>query len=294
MKKLILIILTLPQLLFAQSYKSIFNQHSSLYYSIFGANDKQSSPISINDKDSIFSGRTWKMMEGSTHVECFGFVSEDTLSGKVWFKSIGFGPNSPDTAIKLVADYSLNLGDSFLYHVKLDYWMGTFHYKDSSSIWLKVDSVFYKNGLKHIRFDTTTGFGIRLYMIEGVGTNFLPSYMSVEPVYIQCCYKSGNLFYLNHYSRVPDKCDVVLSDGIDDIFNSNSKTQKVYPNPSNNFISISNLKNGRVEIINSLGQLILTTSQTENINIENLPSGIYWIRFSDEINIIKNSKFIKQ
>jgi len=294
MKKLILIILTLPQLLFAQSYKSIFNQHSSLYYSILGngAIDNHTGMIGLNGTDYMFSGKTWKMIDGPDCPECSGYISEDTLTGKIWFKSLGQGALDIDTAIKLIADYSLNVGDSFLYHIKLDYWMGTFHYIDSSSNWLKVDSVIYKNGLKHIRFDQARS---SLYMIEGVGTNYLPSYMSTKPVYIQCCYKSGNLFYKNHYSRIPDSCYIpILYGGINDIFNTNSKTQKVYPNPSNNFISISNFKNGKIEIINSLGQLILTTSQTENINIENLPSGIYWIRFTGENTILKTLKFIKQ
>lgn len=55
-----------------------------------------------------------------------------------------------DTAEKLVCDFSLHTGDSFHYYYHRP--IGTkFLDKD---VWIKVDSVFYLNGLKHIRFDT--------------------------------------------------------------------------------------------------------------------------------------------
>ncbi|MFI5221298.1 MAG: T9SS type A sorting domain-containing protein [Bacteroidia bacterium] len=46
-------------------------------------------------------------------------------------------------------------------------------------------------------------------------------------------------------------------------------------------------------LFNSLGQLVLATMQTENINIENLPAGIYRLLFSDEKNVVGSAKLMK-
>lgn len=66
---------------------------------------------------------------------------------------------------------------------------------------------------------------------------------------------------------------------------------KLYPNPAQNYIIISDadnqLENTNMEILNSLGQLILTKTinGNERIDISNLPDGIYFIHLkSRDIN----------
>jgi hypothetical protein len=63
-------------------------------------------------------------------------------------------------------------------------------------------------------------------------------------------------------------------------------TIKVFPNPSNGIfnIQISDPQNGTVSLINTLGQVVLTKkieSETLQLSIQNLPKGIYYVRFKD-------------
>jgi hypothetical protein len=63
---------------------------------------------------------------------------------------------------------------------------------------------------------------------------------------------------------------------------------KVYPNPSNNFITIENkstLLNSTYLIFNSLGQQVLTgklTHTTTTVDIKELPTGLYFLQVGDE------------
>ena len=68
----------------------------------------------------------------------------------------------------------------------------------------------------------------------------------------------------------------------------------IYPNPSNDFISILNTdhENGTIQIYNSMGQLIKKAPVTKGlqINISNLSKAIYFIKLNDNA---KTLKFVK-
>jgi uncharacterized protein (TIGR02145 family) len=67
----------------------------------------------------------------------------------------------------------------------------------------------------------------------------------------------------------------------------------IYPNPTNNTLFISGNETPiAVAIYNVLGKEVLSLKNTNNINIQALPSGVYVIRISDGVGQT-NRKFIK-
>ncbi|MES2565652.1 MAG: T9SS type A sorting domain-containing protein [Bacteroidota bacterium] len=76
---------------------------------------------------------------------------------------------------------------------------------------------------------------------------------------------------------------------------------KVYPNPAQNFITISEtgnqIENSTMEMLNSLGQLILTKTinSNEQIDISTLPDGLYFIHLkSRDINFSSQKLLISR
>lgn len=75
---------------------------------------------------------------------------------------------------------------------------------------------------------------------------------------------------------------------------------KVYPNPGNGLFNIyvsALSENSSVQVINGLGQLILTQRLRENtavLNLTSLPKGIYFIKFREGENTVKAQRVIIQ
>ena len=67
----------------------------------------------------------------------------------------------------------------------------------------------------------------------------------------------------------------------------------IYPNPTSNTLFISGNETPiTVAIFNVLGKEVLSIKNTNNINVQALPSGVYVIRISDGVGQT-NRKFIK-
>ena len=69
----------------------------------------------------------------------------------------------------------------------------------------------------------------------------------------------------------------------------------IFPNPFTNEVTISGV-NGLVEVINTLGQVVLTTtvSETETINTTSLAKGVYFIKVKNaDSKLVKTIKVIK-
>ena len=77
----------------------------------------------------------------------------------------------------------------------------------------------------------------------------------------------------------------------------NLKSLKIFPNPATNSISISLDKSFGVSnticLYNVYGQLVLSTSQKQNIDVANLPTGLYLIRVADKSGRMQTVKFQK-
>lgn len=83
-------------------------------------------------------------------------------------------------------------------------------------------------------------------------------------------------------------------------FNQTTPTWKIQPNPAKNNITLSdtNTFNGKIEILNLLGEIVLSETLFENnnpsINVEQLKNGVYFIRYYDnETKTYSTNKLIK-
>ena len=78
--------------------------------------------------------------------------------------------------------------------------------------------------------------------------------------------------------------------GVDD---QNLMNVSLYPNPTDNTLFISgNATPIAITIYNLLGKEVLSIKNTNNINVQALPSGLYMIRLSDGVRQT-NRKFVK-
>jgi hypothetical protein len=72
---------------------------------------------------------------------------------------------------------------------------------------------------------------------------------------------------------------------------------EIYPNPTNTTLFFKTINNNasQYQITNTLGQVMQKENvQENNIDVSNLPNGIYFIRFTNNKNETWLSKFIKQ
>jgi hypothetical protein len=92
----------------------------------------------------------------------------------------------------------------------------------------------------------------------------------------------------NTSSDVFDNCDLIL-DGSSTEINSIS----IYPNPTNNYLFIEgNINPVAISIYNLLGIEVISTKNTDKVDVSELSKGIYIIKISDGKNLT-NKKFIK-
>lgn len=74
----------------------------------------------------------------------------------------------------------------------------------------------------------------------------------------------------------------------------------IFPNPASNWVKIDSAfpENLEVSISNLTGQQVLKTeifaNETKEVNIQNLPAGIYLFHFSNDKQLLKTFKIIKQ
>ena len=85
---------------------------------------------------------------------------------------------------------------------------------------------------------------------------------------------------------------VIIESNLSIAENTNYKL-KVYPNPVKDKLFISGNKTPiSISIFNVLGKEVISIKNTNNINVQALPSGVYTIRISDGVEQA-NRKFIK-
>jgi len=78
--------------------------------------------------------------------------------------------------------------------------------------------------------------------------------------------------------------------GIDEI----SAETKVYPNPMNNILHIESNNVQDVAIFNAVGQQVLFVENTNEINVEDLSEGLYFVRISDKNGNSMVKKIVKR
>lgn len=247
--------------------------------------------------DTVINNKNYKVVDD--YKFCFGcpsplysskvlFLREDTTIGKAW-------QITPYDTIneKLIMDLSLTLTDSFEVFTNQFY---------------DVDSVYVKNGKKHIRLVGplyTIFYDEKYTMIEGVGTNIgvgLEFFYGGpgNSLYLLCSYKNDTTEYQNTHPMYSSYCFLLTNTGIND--NDNKLNINVFPNPSINELTIEYIgkisNNLKIELYNTNGKLEFTKefnqlSQTI-INTQHFPAGSYFIVIKNKQEVIATQKWVKQ
>ena len=122
---------------------------------------------------------------------------------------------------------------------------------------------------------TTSSSGAKYLYFSSAITN--PSAGSVrgQGAAIRCIKASGNL---NQVS--PNKIQITI-----------------YPNPTNNLFKITTEYNGQLEIYDIFGNKILSSRieiGESTIDLTNYPTGVYFLKFTNNSNEVRTTKIIKQ
>jgi hypothetical protein len=268
-----------------------FDLYGQGYQSIFG---KESTSWNIHKEDfdidywySIYT--TGDSLIGSYNykkIDEYQFVREDTLTGKVWARDSYVN----DTTEYLVVDLSLQLGDSFLFD-NADNWLDTL---------VIVDSVYFLNNLKHIRFNykiRNYGSKPKLLFIEGTGSNV--GFFNWENDnfidYLLCAYKDGVQSYSNqlfngncqfNYGGLSEKLNTV--------------NYNIYPNPFNSSatfsLDIPALQSYQLILYNIWGKPVRTIEHINTSDLvirkQDLPNGPYFFSVYSEEKVIVTGKLL--
>ena len=267
---------------FSQNYESIFGSQSTQWNMTIGNLWGTGSTKHTVLGDTLLNEKEYKIIDGYFDFESreyLGFLREDTISGKVWYC------NSKDTSEILIMDMNLNVGDSMYIGGNWNSFPGNY----------KVDSIYYLNNKKHIRFDFKIPFLEQepFVLIEGITSNLGFRFQdwkyinNFDPILL-CSYKNGTKIYGSEPCEIP----------IQGIKESQNKSKiEIFPNPFIDVIKVQvhgNNKQKKYKILNLDGKQILNGAFTfaKTLDLSKLTSGIYLIIVTNDNNLIIGKKII--
>ncbi|MBI4931610.1 MAG: T9SS type A sorting domain-containing protein [Bacteroidetes bacterium] len=244
--------------------------------------------------DSIINGITYKQYSPSNG-GYLSFVREDTLQKKVWINI-----NSQD---KLLYDFNLTVGDTFT----------TATYQNVKFVLVLQDSVSTCAGQrKRMKFNPVPGQSsqpVDFECIEGVGSLFDPFalfYRANPPdqcgSLLICCHQNNIVNYVDtdpdSVIICPENCLPILKINENTDLNI-SMHSKIYPNPFSNKSTMQTdnfLKCATLTFYSSFGQPVKQikniSEQTVTLHRDNLPSGLYFIRLTQDNKVIAADKLV--
>lgn len=219
----------------------------------------------------------------------YGSLRSSDDGEKLYFKKSGTDEE------QLIMDLSLTVGDTF--HTKGLY---------GEDVEIIVDSVYYEQGLKHVRFDRTQWTTdplmqpVKSCFIEGFGPNWGFDPSEENALLLVCKHEDGELFYSLQDTTVFKDCTFRIPCHGDGIKPEAKPSVHIYPNPSNGlFHIVSDYEVSNITVYNSLGQLVkIEPNMTGNgnmyeINLNSHPNGVYYIQYQIG-NEQKHAQIIKQ
>ena len=143
---------------------------------------------------------------------------------------------------------------------------------------MAIEEVVLEDGSVRNKYVFNEGWGVNPeepeVWIEGIGSlsginwRYIPSWTASGFAYLQCYFEDDNL---------------VWTDGEcwDDVEEAAVESVSLYPNPANDIVRVEGATAIEVKIYNSLGQLVKTVENTNEINLAGLPQGVYLLRIAD-------------
>ncbi|MGZ5242393.1 MAG: T9SS type A sorting domain-containing protein [Bacteroidia bacterium] len=279
-------------------YKSVFGKTSTSWTGF-----RYCSGVEISDSfhiagDTVINSINYKkiMVEHMNNTNrLYGFIREDTLSGNIWFKYA-----EEDTKEKLIMTLNLQLGDSFsIYHYNVS---PPYNIISDTVI---VDSIYYMNGLKNIRFnaplDCYLGELINFTFIEGIGPNAHFGYTGYKNGvdHALICYFKDSVKYYS-FEGLHGKCSI-FNTGIIEKLTGQLNNVKLYPNPTNGsgIVTCQNEKNAclNLEIYDLNGKRIFTNSSKTTyitFDINAFENGVYVYKLMNEKGESSSGRIMKQ
>ncbi|MCH8533986.1 MAG: T9SS type A sorting domain-containing protein [Flavobacteriaceae bacterium] len=226
------------------------------------------------------------------------YLREEIDEGKVWMvgpQPDGSAPENLEDEV-LVVDMSLELGDEFEYYLSP-------HDNDGISTIVNVIDVYYENDKKHIVFDRNfdPSFGqdlqdwetLNLMFIEGFGSTF--GYSIWGNYTMASCVEKDGIIYENPYQPLADLCETETFSSPNEEFTNTS----LYPNPASTTFQINypqEIGTSDLKIYDLQGKLMHHEAnyQQQEINVQDLASGIYFVELRGENGQQWKKKLIKE
>ncbi len=326
--KLIIFLSLFISVLNAQTFKSYFGKEYNKWYILY---DGKVCPNTFNyltcaNRTTIIDGKTYQLLfemyetlndtinSVPANTLSNQYLREDSVSGRLYYRytiNSDYGTSySPEI---LVSDMSLHVGDSIQLNVtdtNLSLWNNLKLSTYDNKYYAMVDSVYFKDGLKHVRTsalfysDYSNMFEkpkTALTFIEGVGSNVSPildynrfAYMS--DISKLMCNVQDNI--TTHFN-ISGLCKLYLNcDGVGDGVRETKDNHEFLLTLSYREIKIkfSSTFSGSVRLIQSTGLVIYETpfvNATEHIiNAQNLQSGVYILQIINSNGMITTKKLI--
>jgi hypothetical protein len=266
------------------------------------------------DGVEVYEGQEYKVLQLDSEVawqKPFGLIREDTVSGKVWFRShlhADFNEYIATSDEVLLADYSLEPGDQFYYSYVLGYWNDAFFI---DSLLYEVQEVGTISGRKYIETNSLTVLDdyqnglwgdpfyisslqypaanqVPLRFIEGIGSSFslisqslltlMDAAYPFDP-YLLCAHIDDEEIWNDPFV---EECfyegELPLITSVDE--NEDENRFIVFPNPATDMMQI-NLRidhTADIQLFDMAGKLWLTKSAITSeikIQVDQLPQGVY-------------------
>ena len=226
-------------------------------------------------------GKTWEIIE---FAECGGNLSAVHFTDKNHFRFYGYFSTSPEEYYSIMEttdgmeSYSLlvnveelagfpdpwNLGDFIAFSSEETGCM-VYNLASYNNTTAKEQSDFCSyalltqdNGETWTSVPDGINWRNHLYAVDGVDTVF---YIAASDGYV---YKTGI-------------ADVIYPYGVDESISEIS----VFPNPASEMIHINGIEVAELNIYNTVGQLVKTARSCNEINVSDLPKGIYMLQVKD-------------
>ena len=282
MKNTILIlmslILSIPAM--SQDYESIFGTESTQWNITIGNLWGMGTAEYLVVGDTVINDLHYRVVvDYSDNFQ--GFLREDSTHSKAWYLS------NFDNSEYLIMDLNLEVGDSMFIG-------GAWN---SAHQYYYVDSVFSKNGRKHIRFDFEIHFldNEKFTLIEGITSNLGFRFQDNEfvnsfPTILLCAFKNGIQIY--------GTGDCIISSAVEDF---ETVPVEIFPNPFKDEINIkySGISEMLTVSIYDLNGRIVHSGKIQNpdrntFNLKNFSPGFYLVLIQDEKgNFSHSAKLLK-
>lgn len=179
---------------------------------------------------------------------------------------------------QILYDFSMQIGDTICIY---DHG----YYKDFLVV-VEIGETFVGNNPRR-ELVLEYPFGVTETWIEGVGSlygiiNSGAQFLMGGITDLLCYYENGDLIWQNTMPGF-GRCYIINPDGIDE---TEEKTSLLlFPNPSKEKVTIEGIEAAKVEVYSAFGQLVKIVRETNELNVADLPEGLYLLCITDAVGI---------